>query len=123
MWKFGRVLDKYWVEQSGNFRLTTAVALGMGIIDTKLLFCDGISEKNKNKQITIGEYNGRTLCDFFNNLFEFYYGISALNIPPIAIDNSNFPLKRDHYTSGPIPATISVASKSSGSTLISPFHP
>ena len=45
MWKCGLVIEKYWVAQSEHFRLTTTVALGMGIIDAKLLFCDGISEK------------------------------------------------------------------------------
>ena len=31
------VLEKYWVTQSGYFRLTTTVALGMSVIDGKLL--------------------------------------------------------------------------------------
>ena len=33
------LLDKYWVTQSGYFRFATTVALGMGIIDGKLLYC------------------------------------------------------------------------------------
>ena len=39
-------LDKYWVTQSGYFRLSTTVTLGMGIIDTKLLLCHVISEQS-----------------------------------------------------------------------------
>ena len=37
------VLDKYWVTQSGYFRLETTVALGMGITYGKLPFCHVIS--------------------------------------------------------------------------------
>ena len=46
-------LDKYWVPQSGYFRLDTTVALGMGIIDRKLLFYHDISEKIKDKTISM----------------------------------------------------------------------
>ena len=31
--------EKYWVTQSGYFRLETTVALGMGITDGKFLLC------------------------------------------------------------------------------------
>ena len=44
--QYDLALDKYCVIQSGNFRLATAVALGMGIAYGKLLFCNGISEGN-----------------------------------------------------------------------------
>ena len=37
-------LEKYWVTQSGYFRLATTMALGMGITDGKLLYCHGIAE-------------------------------------------------------------------------------
>ena len=33
---------KYWVTQSGYFRRVVIVALGMGIVDRKLLLCHGI---------------------------------------------------------------------------------
>ena len=36
------VLEKYWMTQSGYFRLATTVALGMGISDRKPIFCDSI---------------------------------------------------------------------------------
>ena len=51
MWEFSLVLDKYWVAQSGNFRLTTTVALGMGIIYGKLLYCHGVAEGNMDRNI------------------------------------------------------------------------
>ena len=71
----------------------------------------------------MGEYNGRTVCAFFHNPFEFDYYIPYLNLPPIAIENITFPLKRDLCTSGPLPATISVAYKNSDATLTPPCHP
>ena len=37
-------LQKYWVTQSGYFRLSTIVALGMGIADGMLIFCYVISQ-------------------------------------------------------------------------------
>ena len=37
MWKYNLELDKYWVTHSGYFRLATAVALGMGINNGKIL--------------------------------------------------------------------------------------
>ena len=46
-------LDKYWVTQSGYFRLATTVALGMGIKNTKPLFFHGISEQSRDKKITL----------------------------------------------------------------------
>ena len=44
-------LDKYWVTQSGYFRLATTVLLGMGITDEKLLFYHVISEQRRDKKI------------------------------------------------------------------------
>ena len=45
-------IEKYWVTQSGYFRLTTTVELGMGITDGNLIFCHGISEEVVNKKIS-----------------------------------------------------------------------
>ena len=55
------LLEKYWVTQSGYFRLAATVALGMGITDGKLLYCHGVAEGNKDKKISTLEYNNRTL--------------------------------------------------------------
>ena len=46
-------VDKYWLTQSGYFRLANKMVLGVGIKDTKLLFCHGISEINKYKKIAM----------------------------------------------------------------------
>ena len=43
-------LEKYWITQSGYFRLATAVALGMGITDGNLLYCHGVSEGNMDRK-------------------------------------------------------------------------
>ena len=45
-------LEKYWVTQSGYFRLATTVALIMGITDGKLLYCHGVAEGNEYKKIS-----------------------------------------------------------------------
>ena len=51
MRKSDLALDKYWVTQSGYFRLAITVALGVGITDGKLLFCHGISEQIMDNKI------------------------------------------------------------------------
>ena len=51
MWQSDISLEKYWVTQSGYFRLATTVALGMGITDGKLLYCHGVAEGNNDKKI------------------------------------------------------------------------
>ena len=56
-------LEKYWVTQSGYFRLATTVALDMGITYGKLLFCHRISQDSEDKTISTTEYNNRTVYD------------------------------------------------------------
>ena len=56
-------LEKYWVTQSGYFRLATTVSLGMGITDGKLLYCHGVVEGNVDKKISNFEYNNRAVYD------------------------------------------------------------
>ena len=51
MQKNDLVIEKYWVTQSGYFRLATTVVLGMRIQYVKLLLCCGISELNRDKGI------------------------------------------------------------------------
>ena len=82
-------LEKYWATQSVYFRLSTTVELGMGITDGKLLFCHGISEKIKDKTISMREYTDRTVYDWFNNPFSGDCGSQYLNIPHITIDDSH----------------------------------
>ena len=42
MHQYEIALDKYWVTQSGYFRLVTTVVLGMGITYGKLYLCHGL---------------------------------------------------------------------------------
>ena len=56
-------LEKYWVAHSGYFIFVTTVALGMGITDGKIIFYHGISEGSMEKQISMREYNNRTVYD------------------------------------------------------------
>ena len=58
-------LDKYWVTQSGYFRLANTVALGMGITYGKLLYCHGVAEGKLEKKISTLEFNNRTVHDCF----------------------------------------------------------
>ena len=46
-------LEIYWVANSGYFRLSDTVELGMGIIDGKLLIFHGISEGRVDKKISM----------------------------------------------------------------------
>ena len=55
MHKYNPEIDKYWVTQSGYFRLATTVALGMEITDGELLLCHGISKQIKDKTISTRE--------------------------------------------------------------------
>ena len=48
-------LEKYWVTQSGYFRLAATVELGMGIEYGNLLLCHGISDQRKDKSISMIE--------------------------------------------------------------------
>ena len=117
------LLDKYWVTQSGYFRLATTVALGIGITDGKLLYCHGVAEENKDKKISILEYNYRTVYDCFNNPFTAECVSPAMHIPPITIYDRPPPApKRARYSPNLLPATISVASENSVSTLTTPSY-
>ena len=82
------------MNQSGYLILTTVVALGMGIIDGKILLYNGISEQIKDNKITTRDYNNRTVYDCFNNPFPSDYGSPYLNLTPIRIDDSTHPDKR-----------------------------
>ena len=80
-------LEKYWVTQSGYFRLATTVTLGMCITYGKLLYCHGVAEGNKDKKISTLEYNNRKFYDCFNNPFTADCVSPAMNLPPITIDD------------------------------------
>ena len=114
------VIEKYCVTQSGHFRLTTTVALGMGITYGKLLYCHGVAERNVDNKIWSLNYNNRTVLTALNNPFTDEFGSPALNISPITFDDRNHPHKIDHYTPYLLPSTTSVASVNYFSTLITP---
>ena len=56
-------LDRYLVTQSGYFRLSPTVELGMDITDGKLLYCHGVSEGEVDIKISTLEYNNRTVYE------------------------------------------------------------
>ena len=90
-------LEKYWVTQSGYFRLETTVVLGMGIIDGKLLYYCGVAEGNVDRKTSTLEYNIRTFYDCFNYLFTDEFGSPYLNLPSITFDYRNDPNKISRY--------------------------
>ena len=51
MQKSDLILEKHWVTQSRCFRLTTTLVFGMGIRDTTLPFCHGISDQIRETKI------------------------------------------------------------------------
>ena len=87
------VLEKYWVTQSGYFRLATTVALGMGIIDGKILYCHVVSGGNLDRKIATLEYKNSKVYDCLNNPFTYDFGIPYLNLPPIIFDDRPCPHK------------------------------
>ena len=80
-------LDKYWVTQSGHFRLATKLALGMGITDGKLLYCHVVSDGNMDRRILTLDYNNRTVYYCFNNHFTADFSSPSMHLPPITIDD------------------------------------
>ena len=102
---------KYWVTQSGYFRLATTVALGMGITYGKLLFCHGISEGSVVKNFSMRYYNSVKAYDWLNYTFPDDCGIPYFNIPPITIDSKPCPDKISFYTPDLLSYTIYVASE------------
>ena len=47
--KYDLEVEKYWLTQSGYFRLAATVSLSVGITFGKILFCHGISEESGDK--------------------------------------------------------------------------
>ena len=117
MRKTDTALDQYWVTHSGYFRLATTLALGMGIIYVKILFCHGISQESEGGNISMGDYKNRTVYDFFDNIFPDYFGSLELNLPPITIDDRPRLHKISRHTLDLLPVDISVASENSLSTF------
>ena len=120
MHKSDIALEKYWVTQSGYFRLETTVTLGMGITHGKLLYCNGVAQVNVDKKNLTLDYNNRTVYDCLNNPFTAYFGSPDMHLPPITIDDRPRPHKRDKYNPYIIPAEIYVASENYVSTLTTP---
>ena len=117
--KYDLELDKYWVTQSGYFRLETTVSLGMCITDRNFLFCNGIPYQIRDRKLTMREYKKRTIYECFNNPFLVDLGITALKTPPMLIDDSPC-LKKYRYTSDPLPDSIYFPSKTFVSTFTAP---
>ena len=115
-------LEKYWVTQSGYFRITTTFTLGMGIKYGKLLYCHGAAEGNTENNFLSLEYNNRTVYDCSNNPFTADFGSQVLYLPPITIYDIPCPHKIAQYNPDLIPAAISVASENSVSTLTTPSN-
>ena len=120
MWQSDLALEKYWVTQSGYFRLATSLALGMGIAYGKLLYCHSVAGGNMDRKISTLEYNNMTFYYCFNNTFIDEFGSPDLNIPPITFDDRPHLHKRSRYNPDLLPYAISVASNNSFINLTTP---
>ena len=92
MFQYDIALDKYWVTQSVYFRLSTTVALGMGITDGKLLYCHGVAEGNVEKKFqywstTTGRFVTASIRSIFNYMVIFSLIISTYNTPLSIVRN------------------------------------
>ena len=63
----------------------------MGITDINILFYHGISEQSRYKNVSMIEYNERTVYSCFGKYFSADYGSPELNPPPIPIDSDYRP--------------------------------
>ena len=93
MRKYDLGLDKYWVTQSGYYRHETTVSLGTGIKYATIIFCHGISVKNRDKEISIIDQNDGKVYNCFKNIFEFDCGIQNFNLNLMPIDDRPRPPK------------------------------
>ena len=113
-------LEKYWVAQSGYFRLATTVALVICTMDGKLLYCHGVVEENTDKKISTLDSNNRMVYDCLNNTFTYESFIPYLHLTPITIYYRTRPHKISQYTPNLPPAALSVSSDNSFSTFTTP---
>ena len=67
-------------------------------------------EEKKHKNISTKEYNIRTVYECFDDSFTDDFGIPALNLPQITIDNIPCSHKRALYTPDLLPVSIYVTS-------------
>ena len=113
-------LEKYWVTQSGYFRLETTVALGMVITDGNLLYWHGVSEENIDRKVSTLDYKNREVYECFNNTFTDEFYSPDLNLTPVIIDEIHLLHKRSLYNPDLLPGSIYSASENSVSTLTTP---
>ena len=92
----------------------------MEITDGKILYCYDISEGSEDKKVLMVDYNNRTFYDCFNNPFPDHGVSPTFNLPLIARHYRPCLDKRYQYTPDMIPASISVTSENSISSLDTP---
>ena len=61
MRKSDLVVEKYWVTQSGYFRLATTLELFLEVANGIILLCHGILYGSEDKKISTREYNDKTV--------------------------------------------------------------
>ena len=86
-----------------------------------VLLCHSTLYKIKDKKISMGEYNGRSFFECFNNTFLVDCGKTYLNLPPMTINDSPHTYKRAGYTSDTLTYAIYVTSGNSVITVTTPF--
>ena len=122
IWQSDILLGKYWVTQSGYFRLAATVKMVIVIIDVKLRFFNGVSDQSKYKIISMIEYNNSTVYDCFNIQFSVDSVTPYLNFPPVTIYDSPRKNKIARHTYDLLTPAVYVTSGKSVSTLTIPSN-
>ena len=108
--KYDLALEKYWVTQSGYFRLTTTVVLGMGITYKNIIFFM-VFKRKTGKRKSIWEITIKVKCmtslKIRFNLILVYHLWIFLPYPYMTVPTP----KKSCYASDILTATIYVASK------------
>ena len=73
-------LEKWWVTQSGYFRIATTF-LGITVTDAWKCFCHGVKRSHEDKDIGIIEFSERLAYDCLNNNFTTDFGTPSRNLP------------------------------------------
>ena len=85
-------LEKWWVTQSGYFRIATTF-LGITVTDAWKCFCHGVKRSHEDKDIGIIEFSERLAYDCLNNNFTTDFGTPSRNLlamTPQSICSTNF---------------------------------
>ena len=118
---FEIAVEKYWVTQSGYFRLANTVTLGVGGLYMVRLY--SVFSFHIKSRTSPFQWENTIIGQFITDLiipFQLMFFSPDFNLHPIPIDDSPHPNKSGQYTSDMLPDIISVASGNSSNVLTTP---